>query len=246
VRFYKIISDGRGSMPSFRESLSEDERWDLTLYIWHFAIAPQIIAQGKAIYDRDCVACHGPNGKGVVPGAPDFTDFEWMAIHAPRDFFQVVTEGKGTMPSWQGRLTPDERWASIEYLRTFAYEPPASIATVTPTQAPPTPSPTQEATKTPMPATATPTAGMPRAEAATPGGDAASGEQLFAANGCGACHGATGEGGAGPKLIGLEEDDAQLFAAIKNGVAGTAMMAFGDRLSDQEIRDLIAFIRQLK
>jgi len=242
VRFYQVISDGRGSMPAWQDKLSADERWDLTMYIWHFATSPQIIAQGKAIYDRDCIACHGPDGKGVVPGAPDFTDFEWMAVHAPRDFFQVVTEGKGTMPSWQGRLTPEERWAAIEYLRTFAYEPPARVVTVTPTQVPPTPSPTQ----TPVPATATPTAGKPKAEATTPAGDAANGEQLFVANGCGACHGAKGEGGVGPKLAGIEEDDTELFTAIKNGVAGTAMVAFGDRLSDQDIRDLIAFIRQLK
>jgi mono/diheme cytochrome c family protein len=89
-------------------------------------------------------------------------------------------------------------------------------------------------------------AATPRAETATSAGDAANGEKLFAAHGCGACHGTAGEGGVGPKLVGAEETDAELFAAIKSGVPGTAMMAFGDRLSDEEIRDLIAFIRQLK
>ena len=28
---------------------------------------------GKAIYHQTCVACHGANGKGAIPGAPDFT-----------------------------------------------------------------------------------------------------------------------------------------------------------------------------
>lgn len=28
---------------------------------------------GEAIYNQTCVACHGANGKGTVPGAPDFT-----------------------------------------------------------------------------------------------------------------------------------------------------------------------------
>lgn len=28
---------------------------------------------GDKIYHETCVACHGENGKGTVPGAPDFT-----------------------------------------------------------------------------------------------------------------------------------------------------------------------------
>jgi len=29
---------------------------------------------GKAVYDGTCVACHGPDGKGAIPGAPNFTE----------------------------------------------------------------------------------------------------------------------------------------------------------------------------
>jgi len=29
---------------------------------------------GKDVYTQTCIACHGGDGKGVVPGAPDFTD----------------------------------------------------------------------------------------------------------------------------------------------------------------------------
>lgn len=28
---------------------------------------------GKAIYEQTCVACHGADGKGAIPGTPDFT-----------------------------------------------------------------------------------------------------------------------------------------------------------------------------
>lgn len=35
---------------------------------------PDVLAAGSAIYHQTCVACHGADGKGVIPGAPDFTD----------------------------------------------------------------------------------------------------------------------------------------------------------------------------
>ena len=30
-------------------------------------------AKGKAVYDGTCIVCHGANGKGEIPGTPDFT-----------------------------------------------------------------------------------------------------------------------------------------------------------------------------
>lgn len=37
------------------------------------AIASVSALSGSDIYSQTCVACHGNNGKGLVPGAPDFT-----------------------------------------------------------------------------------------------------------------------------------------------------------------------------
>lgn len=37
----------------------------------HHAYATDIAA-GKRVYNETCTACHGPSGKGAVPGAPDF------------------------------------------------------------------------------------------------------------------------------------------------------------------------------
>ncbi|NQU69743.1 MAG: cytochrome c [Rhodospirillales bacterium] len=28
---------------------------------------------GRGVYNETCIACHGENGKGAIPGAPDFT-----------------------------------------------------------------------------------------------------------------------------------------------------------------------------
>ncbi|MFQ5340129.1 MAG: c-type cytochrome [Anaerolineae bacterium] len=128
LRLYEIISDGRGSMPGWADVLSVNERWDLAFYVWNFAASLLVLQRGEAIYQRNCATCHNADGTGSVPGTPDFTQVEWMAGYAPRDFFKVLTEGQGSMPSWQGKLSPEERWASIEFIRSLAYEETAVTA----------------------------------------------------------------------------------------------------------------------
>lgn len=227
VRFYQIISDGRGSMPGWQDKLSVDERWDLTFYIWHFATSREVLDQGKAIFEQNCVSCHGPDGKGVVPGTPDFTDVEWMASRAPREFFQVVTEGKGGMPAWQGRLTPDQRWAAIEYLRTFAYEPLPQQAEAMATATIPVQATTKPAAK--------PTA-TPSSSSALPA--------LYAQKGCAACHGDKAQGNLGPILAGLSVD--HIKSVVRAGSPEGGMPAFDqDAISDGELESLAAGLHAL-
>jgi mono/diheme cytochrome c family protein len=111
-------------MPAFQNLLSSDERWDVVFFMWRFSTNVDTLALGKSLYDANCAACHGEDGVGKVLGAADFTDLRIMDDRAPRDFYLTVTQGKGSMPAWQGRLSQDERWAVIDYLRTFSYDPP--------------------------------------------------------------------------------------------------------------------------
>ncbi|WP_323002683.1 c-type cytochrome [Denitromonas sp.] len=38
-------------------------------------VVPMAVAgPGKSVFEQTCIACHGPDGKGVLPGVPDFTD----------------------------------------------------------------------------------------------------------------------------------------------------------------------------
>jgi alcohol dehydrogenase (cytochrome c) len=62
---------------------------------------------------------------------------------------------------------------------------------------------------------------------------------------CSACHGPNGEGGhLGPKLQELSLTEQQLIKQIENGSG--AMPAFKGKLTDQEIKDLAKFVRQLE
>jgi len=121
--FYAIITEGRGEMPPFRDILTSDERWDVLFYLWRFSTDAEALASGKHVYESNCAACHGEDGVGTVLGASDFTDFRYMADQASRDFYLTITQGLGSMPAWQGRLSQEERWAVINYLRTFSYDP---------------------------------------------------------------------------------------------------------------------------
>jgi mono/diheme cytochrome c family protein len=76
-------------------------------------------------------------------------------------------------------------------------------------------------------------------------GDPANGKTLYASAGCGGCHtfsAAGSTGTVGPSLDDSDMDFDAAFQQIENG--GGGMPAFGDRLSDQEIADVAAFVTQ--
>ena len=88
--------------------------------------------------------------------------------------------------------------------------------------------------------------GQHRHDEATTGGetgDAANGEQVFVAAGCGGCHTfskAGSNGSVGPNLDDAAPSFDLVVTQVTNG--GGTMPAFGDELSEQEIRDVAAFV----
>lgn len=137
--FYTTVAEGRGEMPGFSDQLTSDEIWDIVFYVWRFSTNAETLALGKQLYEVNCVACHGLGGSGEILGAADFSDLRLVADQAPRDFYLITTQGKGSMPAWQGRLSQDERWAVIDYIRTFSYDPTLSgeVVAAPPPTAPP-------------------------------------------------------------------------------------------------------------
>jgi cytochrome c551 len=73
---------------------------------------------GAAVYSDGCAGCHGANGQGGVgPRLADgrvverFPDID--------DQIAVVTDGRGGMPSFDGRLSADEIAAVVDYTRAL-------------------------------------------------------------------------------------------------------------------------------
>jgi mono/diheme cytochrome c family protein len=74
------------------------------------------------------------------------------------------------------------------------------------------------------------------------GGSAVNGRKLYLRENCYGCHGGRGGGGMCPSLRRDRPDD---DSVIREGTP-TGMPAFGQRLTEQEIVDLIAYIQSLR
>jgi mono/diheme cytochrome c family protein len=70
------------------------------------------------------------------------------------------------------------------------------------------------------------------------------GHTLFLLN-CAHCHGADARGDEAPDLHGVTKSDARIASLIKNGKKGE-MPKFASKLTDSEIKALVAFVRSLK
>jgi len=74
-------------------------------------------------------------------------------------------------------------------------------------------------------------------------GDATKGEAVFASAGCGSCHTfskANSTGNIGPNLDDASPSFDKVVTQVTNG--GGPMPSFKDQLSEQEIRDVAAFV----
>jgi len=83
------------------------------------------------------------------------------------------------------------------------------------------------------------------AQQAPAGGEKLDGEALFATT-CGWCHADGGrEAGKGPKLANSQRSDEFIVQRIKHGKEG-AMPAFGNTYNDEQIAEIIKYVRSLK
>lgn len=81
--------------------------------------------RGEAVYSQTCVACHGADGKGAIPGVPDFTAAEGPLAKPDDVLLEHIIggfkrpESVMMMPARGGNpaLTDAELEASLHYMR---------------------------------------------------------------------------------------------------------------------------------
>jgi mono/diheme cytochrome c family protein len=90
----------------------------------------EAIGAGMMIYMDHCQSCHGENGNGKGKKAEElsvapanFTDAHAMSAATDGELFWKITHGRRPMPSFKDKLTDEERWQLVVYIRTFAPRP---------------------------------------------------------------------------------------------------------------------------
>lgn len=272
--FWHVSEGVQGTvMPPWKASLTEDQRWKVIRYIQQIFSRPimrdpnegdptgeyanltnplpltvDILEEGKAIFTRECMVCHGASGKGdgpygdgLQPSPPDFSDSSAYGTlqnpsYTDADYFWRISEGLpwSAMPPWKSQYSEEQRWKVVHYIRV----------NFTQTE------------QRPVINEAAPSYPDVYLNAILP--DQASFERgkLLYLTTCANCHGLSGQGdgwdGAyldvtptnltAPGMQG--KSDGQLFVALTFGVPNTAHPSWGEFLPEDQRWDVIKFVRE--
>ena len=125
---------------SGRNGVDEPERWDRDLRATDdpYPATLDRLRYGRERFDIYCAPCHSPLGDGdglvVRRGFPTPPTLHSDRLRAAPDrhMFDVISNGYGIMYPYAARLTPDERWAVVAYIRALQLSQHASRSDLTP------------------------------------------------------------------------------------------------------------------
>jgi mono/diheme cytochrome c family protein len=169
------------------------------------------------LFAANCVSCHGADGlgTGIAPALNDPIVREKTADELTR----TITLGSPgmLMAGWQKSLSAEQIAALVTLVQRWD-EVPAGIL---------------PAPNVPIPTTAE---------------SIALGADLFSAN-CSRCHGPEGQGTQRAPALNVKSfltdtTDQAIQQIVTQGVPGTAMPAWGDRMTEADIQAIVGFIRQ--
>lgn len=177
------------------------------------------LAEGAQTYAANCIACHGSNGQGT-PLAPALNDPALRASRTAEQLTTTISFGvAGTvMAGWNQRLTPEQISQLVALIQRWGELPPAAI--------PEPPAQPLIVTEKLL----------------------ETGAALYTQT-CARCHGPEGQGTPRAPALNVQSffqkvtTDAAMIQIVTHGVPGTAMPAWGDRLSASEIEAVTAFVR---
>jgi mono/diheme cytochrome c family protein len=133
AEFFNTITNGLldQGMPPFgpgasSNPISEANRWHLVAAVYSLSTATETVEEGQAVYEENCVSCHGAEGTGDGPAAadletspPDLSSLSYWFNRSNETVFTSLESGR--MPAHDYELSEEERWAVVDYARTFSY-----------------------------------------------------------------------------------------------------------------------------
>lgn len=91
---------------------------------WTATVLAADATAGKAVYEKSCAGCHGPDGKGNEKMAKLLGDKGLNIVGAEtkkktdEQLLKVIAEGAGKMPA--SKLTKEEQKQALSYVRSLA------------------------------------------------------------------------------------------------------------------------------
>jgi len=76
------------------------------------------VARGKEVYAENCSACHQPDGRGYDGIYPNLAGNPIVRLEDPSPVIEIVTRGRGAMPSFAEQLPNHKLAAVITYIRS--------------------------------------------------------------------------------------------------------------------------------
>jgi mono/diheme cytochrome c family protein len=216
----------------------------------HPAPTAATLARGKELYAVNCAHCHGEKGDGAGYGAPflvpaprDFVAAQYKfrttasgQLPTDEDLFRTISRGAtGTgMPPWQYLLDDNDRWALVDYVKSFS------------------------------PRLADSPDRKPMAIAPAPDDhrDIENGRQVYVKMQCAKCHGEDGRG-AGPSATTLLDSkgkyintrdftlassyrtgfaEREIVRTMETGMNGTPMPSYTGIISPKDQHDMVAYL----
>ena len=131
-----FYADGRSARPQVdntvaRGQLHEDGYFYTGLVngkegdVMPFPVTVAVMQRGQERYNVYCTPCHSRVGNGagmiVQRGYRPAGNFHTARVQAATlgHFFDVITNGYGSMPEYAAQLTPEDRWAVVAYIKAL-------------------------------------------------------------------------------------------------------------------------------
>lgn len=98
-----------------------------------FPVTREVLDRGRERYNIYCTPCHGYTGEGrgmiVQRGFPQPPSYHTDRLRqAPvGHLYDVITNGYGAMYSYAARISPEDRWAIVAYIRALQLSQHATV-----------------------------------------------------------------------------------------------------------------------
>lgn len=131
-----LFEDGRSVRPQVENTVSRGQQNEDSYFYtglqngqegnaMPFPVSMDVLARGQERYNIYCTPCHSRVGNGagmiVQRGYSQAGNFHTARLQtAPLGhFFNVISNGYGSMPDYAAQVTPADRWAIVAYIKAL-------------------------------------------------------------------------------------------------------------------------------